>query len=36
MRVHGQDARRFIIALGKAIFLHSALCFQNFLDLFKI
>ena len=30
MRVHEQDARRFIIDLGKAIFLHPALYFQNF------
>jgi hypothetical protein len=36
MRVHEQDARRFIIDLGKAIFIHSSLYFQNFWDLFKI
>jgi hypothetical protein len=30
MRVHEQDAKRFIIDPRKAIFLHPALYFQNF------
>jgi hypothetical protein len=36
MRVHEQDAKRFIINLGQAIFSSSSLYFQNFWDLFKI